>query len=374
MSPLTRKAYRSRLNMVKRIVRHIIWASVICFGLGLIFGFWFHGRKKMELAQRAPLRVLCAEGWIPDSVLKEFSAKHGISVMQWTYSNPSEFLRQMANADGKIDVVCTSSLLLRSLVGSHWLKKMNYAGLKNSQFISVDFMHLPYDPESEYSVPMFWKLYGLFGKGESQVASWKQTIQSKKVSLWGDELNVLNLLDRNGIRIEETLQDSEAKTKDNEVKKFIGSVAQFHPPTAAAISAEAVTSKVDWIQIPLSHVARLLGDTSPYRFWLPTDGGTVDVGLLAIGERSEKPELALELINHLISTEQALDLHKRLGTSVVHTSLNHLDSIAPLQKAEALRRYPLTRYVFPDLKVDAIPRFQKLFGDKVGQASSVTDH
>lgn len=285
--------------------------------------------------------------------------------MQWTYSNPNEFLRQMANADGKIDVICTSSLLIRSLVGSRWIKKLDYAGLKNAQFISVDFLHLPYDPASEYSVPVFWKLYGLFGKGEGQQASWKQTIQSKKVSLWGDELNVLNLLARNGIKIEERLQDSETKTLETEIKKFIESAVQIYPPTASAISAEAVTAKVDWIQIPLSHVARLIGETSPYRFWLPTDGGTVDVGLFAVGERSERPELSMELINHLLSTEQALDLHKRLGTSVVHTSLNHLDSIAPLQKAEALRRYPLTRYVFPDVKVDAIPRFQKLFGDKV---------
>jgi spermidine/putrescine transport system substrate-binding protein len=356
--------------VVKRIIRHILWASAACFALGLTWGFWSHGKKKLELSQRAPLRVLCAENWIPDSVLKEFSAKHNVSVMQWTYSNPNEFLRQMANSDGKIDVLCTSSLLVRSLVSSRWLKKMEYAKLKNAQYISVDFLHLPYDPESEYSVPVSWKLYGLFGKGEGQSASWKQTIQSKKVSLWGDELNVLNLLARNGIKIEERLQDSETKTLESEIKKFIESVANIYPPSGAAISAEAVTSKVDWIQIPLSHVSRLIGESSPYRFWLPTDGGTVDVGLLAVGERSERPEMAMELINHLISTEQALDLHKRLGTSVVHTSLNHLESIAPLQKAEALRRYPLTRYVFPDVKVDAIPRFQKLFGEKVSPSRS----
>jgi hypothetical protein len=47
-----------------------------------------------------------------------------------------------------------------------------------------------------------------------------------------------------------------------------------------------------------------------------------------------------------------------------------LDSIAPLQKAEALRRYPLTRYVFPDVKVDAIPRFQKLFGEKIARSET----
>lgn len=354
---------------MKRIIKHILWASLGCFCLGLAFGFWSHTHKQKLFAQTPPLRVLCAENWIPDTVLRDFSKEHNISVVQFTYSNPSEFLRQMANADGKIDVICTSSLLLKSLINSRWVKKLDFATLENAKYISVDFMHLPYDPDSNYSVPVFWNLYGMFGKGENPATTMKQTIQSKKVSLWGDELNVLNLLSRSGVKIEERLQDTEVKNLETDIRKFIQSVAQIYPPSGAAISAEAITSKVDWIQIPLSHVARLIGEASPYRFWLPSDGGTVEVGLLAVGEKSDRSEVAMDLINHLISTDQALEMHKRMGASVVHTSLNHLDSIAPLQKAEALRRFPLTRYVFPDLSVDAIPRFQKLFSERSASSS-----
>ncbi len=343
--------------------KHIIAASLVCFATGIAFGFWSHKKQQQAMSKNPPLRVLCAENWLPDAVLREFSAKNKVPIQQFTYANPSEFLRQMANADGKIDLICTSSLLLKSLIASQWIKKHDYASLENSKYISVDFLHLPYDPESEYSIPVYWNLYGFFGKGEGQAASWKQTIQSKKVSLWGDDLNVLNILSRNGVRIEERLQDSESKSLDTDLRKFMQSIAQIYEPTNSAIAAESITSKVDWIQIPLSHVARLVGETSPYRFWLPTDGDTVEVGLYAIGAKSERSDMALKLINHLISSDQALDLHKRLGASVVHSSLHHLDSIAPLQKADALRRFPLTRYAFPDLNVDAIPRFQKFFAE-----------
>lgn len=339
----------------------IIWASLSCFAAGLAWGFWSQKQQTRTLSQNPPLRVLCAENWLPDSVLKEFSAKHGVSIQQFTYADPSEFLRQMANADGKIDLICTSSLLLKSLIASQWIKKFDYGSLENSKYISVDFLHLPYDPDSQYSVPIYWNLYGFFGKGEGPATSWKQTVQSKKVSLWGDDLNVLNLLSQSGVRIEERLQDSESKSLESDLRKFMQSITQIYEPTSSAIAAESITSKVDWIQIPLSHVARLVGEASPYKFWLPTDGGTIEVGLYAIGAKSEHSEMALKLINHLITSEEALDLHKRLGGGVVHMSLNHLDSIAPLQKAEALRRFPLTRYTFPDLSVDAIPRFQKFF-------------
>lgn len=345
------------------MIKPIMWASLGCFAAGLAWGFWSHKRQQRSISQNPPLRVLCAENWLPDAVLKEFSAKHKVSIQQFTYADPSEFLRQMANADGKIDLVCTSSLLLKSLVASQWIKKFDYGSLENSKYISVDFLHLPYDPDSQYSVPIYWNLYGFFGKGEGQSASWKQTLQSKKVSLWGDDLNVLNMLSQSGVRIEERLQDSESKSLESDLRKFMQSIAQIYEPTSNAIAAESITSKVDWIQIPLSHVARLVGETSPYKFWLPTDGGTIEVGLYAVGAKSEHPETALKLINHLIASEEALDLHKRLGGGVVHMSLNHLDSIAPLQKAEALRRFPLTRYTFPDLSVDAIPRFQKFFAE-----------
>jgi spermidine/putrescine transport system substrate-binding protein len=348
---------------VRTFVKPLLWLAFAFFLLGSAWGFWSDGQRKLALAQSPPVRVLCADNWIPDSVLKEYSARRNVSIQQWTYSNPSEFLRQMANADGKVDVICTSSLLLRSLINSRWVKKMPFGDLENAKYISVDFLHLPYDPASEYSLPAFWNLYGFFGKGEAQTASAKQTLQSKKVTLWGDELNVLNLLARSGVKIEERLQDSETKSLETEVRKFLHGAAGIYHPTAAAISGEAVTRGVDWILLPLSQVSRLIGDSSPYRFWLPSDGGTVDVGLFAIGERSEHAEIAMDLINFLTSSEQALEMHKRMGAGVVHTSLNHLESIAPLQKAEALRRFPLTRYIFPEVNVEAIPRFQKFFNE-----------
>ncbi len=353
---------------LNRISKILIWSSVVFFAAGGVWGFWTHKKHLFSRGEAGPLRVLCAENWLSDEVLQAFAKKRGISIQQWTYSNPNEFIRQMANADGNIDVICTSSLLLKGLVQSRWIKKLPYTSLENAKNIAVDFMHLPYDPESEYSVPIYWNLYGFFGKGNAKAqSSWKQVLQSHKVALFGDELNVLHLLSRNGIKIEERLQDSETKSLENEIRKFIRSLVQIEKPSTTAISAEAITAKAEWIQLPLSQVSRLLGEPSPYQFWLPSDGGMVEVGLFAVGEHSERVPLALELINHLISTDQALEMHKRLGAGVVHTSLNHLNSIAPLQKAEALRRFPLTKYEFPEVSMDAIPRFQKFFNETKSQ-------
>lgn len=348
---------------MKKLKKPILLISSLCFVAGVAWSLWSEHKQRLQMSRATPLRVLCHETWLTEARLKEFSHIHQIPIQHWTYSNPSEFLRQMANADGKIDVVCTSSMLLRSLVQSRWVKKENYFNLSNARHLSVDFLHLPYDPQAEYSVPLFWNLYGIFGKRDLSSASWKQTLSSNKLSFWGDELNILHLLSRLGVRIEERIQDKENRLMEREVRQFFNSTAQVLQPGTKTISAEALMARSDLSQLPVAQVARLLGEKSPYSFSLPTDGGMVDVGLLAIGEKAGRPELARQLIDHLISTEHAHEVHQRLGAGVVHSTLNHMASIAPLQRSDALRSFPLTRFSFPDVSLDAVPRFQKIFNE-----------
>jgi spermidine/putrescine transport system substrate-binding protein len=320
------------------------------FVSGIAWGMWSAKKQRRALAEAAPLRV----------------REHNVPVQLYTYSRPSEFLRQMANSDGRIDVICTSSLLLKSLVQSHWIQKTDYSQLSNLQLISVDFLHLPFDPNSEYSVPLFWNLYGFFGKSAaapSSAATWKQTWQTKRVTLWGEELNILFAMSRSGVKVQEDLLEEGNKSLENDIHQFAARAAHILQPNPAPIVAEALVANTDWIMLPLGRVARLLGANSPYRFWLPEDGAAVEAGLLAIGSKADQPALAKELINELISTEHALEAHRRLGGGVVHSTLNSMSSIAPLQRAEALRSFPLNRFSFPDLSIEALPRFQKIYDE-----------
>lgn len=338
--------------------------AVAFFVIGLGFGVWSQKHNRQLLAEATPLRVLCEENWISEAVLQKFSRENHVPVQFYTYSRPSELLQQMANSDGKIDVVCTSSMLLKSLVASHWIQKTDFESVENIHLVSVDFRHMPFDPNGEYAVPLFWNVYGFFGKQQTQeTKTWKKTWDSKRVTLWGEELNVLHVMNRVGINVEEGLEKENAKGIETEVHQFAHKASEILPPDFAVGSAEAMMSKADWILLPLAKVARLVGENSPYRFWLPEDGGSVDVGLLAIGSKSEQPELAKKLIGQLISTEHSLEVQRRLGSGVVNTALNSLGSIAPLQKPEALRAFPLNRFEFPDVNVESLPRFQKIFDE-----------
>ncbi len=351
--------------------KYLLFLGTVFFCLGIAWGIWTDRKNARQLARAAPLRILCAEKWLSDNVLQKFSLDHHVRIQQWTYATPSEFVRQMANSEGKVDVICTSSLLVKSLERSHWLKKMNFQSLSNLKLLAVDFARLPYDPEFDYSVPLFWNLYGFFGKHEAPSSStWKQTLHDHKVSLWGDELNVLQILGRFGVKMEEHLEEEEGKAQkafQEELKHFTQSLAHVLKPGSAAATAEVLVAGADWVELPVARVAQWLGSGSLYHFWLPDDGATLDVGVLGVGENATQPELAMSLINELLTTEAALETHQHVGGGVVHASLSNLNTILPFEKPQALRQFPLNRLQFPDLSVEVLPHFQKIYDETLAR-------
>jgi spermidine/putrescine-binding protein len=363
LTPIYRYAFAMRRYLVLVLI-----LGAAFFGVGIGWGVWMKDKQAQQLAHSVPLRVLCAEKWLSNESLEKFSHRHNVRIQQWTYASPAEFLRQMANADGNVDVICASSFLVKSLVKSGWLKKMNFQDLPNAKLLGVDFSHLPFDREGEYTVPVYWNLFGFFGKGEPRTATWKQISQDKKMALWGEELNVLEFTGRLGLDVEKRLSEEEdskaGKALDEELKRFVKSSVHFIKP-AKDVDPASLLDHYEWVEMPLGRVAGLLAKDQSYGFWLPQDGAPVEMGVFAVGEKAAQPELAMKLINQLISSEEALGLHRRLNTGVVQSSLNSEDSVAPLERSDALRQFPLNRLQFPELNLEALPRFQKIYDQMV---------
>lgn len=323
-----------------------------------------HAQKRREqMANAAPLRVLCAENWLSPAVMDKFAHEHQVPIQYFTYNRPSEFLRQMANADGKVDVICSSSFLLRSLVRSHWLKKANYLELENAKSLATDFVHLPYDSAPQYGLPLFWTLYGFFGEDSEIETPFKQTLQTKKVAIWGDELNVLSLLSHSGVKMNERLDEDQPKGLEDDIKGFIRAISSLIDPAKPPADAAALMGKADWAIMPLARVAAWLD--KDHHFVLPEDGGAMELGIISVGDKSAQPELALALINELIHPDHGLEIHKRLQTGVVHRTFDNVDSISVWERPQALRRFPLNRLRFPDVETETLPRFEKIYDENL---------
>ncbi len=147
---------------------------------------------------------------------------------------------------------------------------------------------------------------------------------------------MLFAMTRSGVKVDEGLLTEENKSLEADIRQFAARAAQILKPGTQPIVAEALVAQSDWILLPLGRVARLLGTNSPYKFWLPDDGGAVEVGLLTIGAKSENAPLAKQLINEFISTDHALEVHRRLGPEwfTPHSIASH-----PLRPYSARKHY-----------------------------------
>lgn len=341
-------------------------AAFAVFILGaLIFGAlaWFNHAGRNVKPPR-PLRVLCAEGWLSETQLNQFSKRASRRIDLYTYAKPTEFLRQMANSDGKIDVICTSSWLLPSLLRNHWVRRMNYLDMPKTKSLSVDFLHLPYDPDVNYSVPLFWNLYVWLGESQSSEPSLKSALKSQKLAIWGEELNVLQLFLHSGLRTEERLGDEDSKSLGADFRAFLKSTGQIWNPDLHAETAGEMLDGASWIQLPLARAQAYL--TPKYHFKLPTDGGAMELGLLAVGAKSEEPRLAQELINDLLEVSDLKALSQRLQVATtLKSELVAKKDLNEWLRPEALRLFPLDRLRFPDVKMEILPRFEPTFEHEV---------
>jgi spermidine/putrescine-binding protein len=346
---------------VKRVKSLIAIGLVGGFAVGVGWGVWRNHAPEHASDPSVPLRVLCQENWLSQDVLDRFSQEHQVHIQLFTYARPGEFLRQIANSDGKIDVICTSSWLVRGLIRSHWLKKVDYMGIGNVRAISVDFLHLPFDPQTEYAVPLFWNLYGFWTKTSTLDASLKETVSDKNAAIWGDELALLALASRWGLHFEERSERDDLKTLREGVRHWLGQTGPILSPKTTAGEIDSLAQKHAWMQVPLSLVAAK--PSADMHFLLPIDGGSMEVGLLAIGSKAVQPDLAMQLINDLESSQHAMDVHKRLGAGVVHKTLDNVDTIPAVLRPQGLRSFPLTRLYFPDLSVEYLPTFERIYSE-----------
>src|SRR5262249_8831601 len=158
------------------------------------------------------------------------------------------------------------------------------------------------DSTGEYTVPLDWNLFGFFGKGDApEGMGWKQVWGSKKIALWGEALNILYILSRLGLNIEQRLEEEPdrhtGKTGDDEVRKLSQSDVRFLKPTTQEMTDDAAVEGLEWIEQPVARVARLLTSKPEIHFWLPEDGAIMELGVFAVGDKASQPDLALELVD-----------------------------------------------------------------------------
>ncbi|MBX9706135.1 MAG: spermidine/putrescine ABC transporter substrate-binding protein [Gammaproteobacteria bacterium] len=132
--------------------------------------------------------------YIPNSVIKEFEQKTGITVNYNEFtSNDEMYAKLRANPNIGYDVVFPSSYFTARMAHDKMLQPLDLKQIPNLKYVDPTFLNPSYDPQNRYSVPFFWgaTIIGINKKyiDPNSITSWRDLWQPRfkdQVLLLGD--------------------------------------------------------------------------------------------------------------------------------------------------------------------------------------------
>ena len=93
---------------------------------------------------------------MPQQLLDDFTAQHGIKVNYDTYSSNEEMLAKLQAGASGYDVVIPSDYMVVVMVKLGLLEPLDMAAIPNFSNIDPQYLNQYYDPGNKYTVPYMW--------------------------------------------------------------------------------------------------------------------------------------------------------------------------------------------------------------------------
>lgn len=162
----------------KPLKKYHLALFMIAFVSGIIWGKYFYygeQEKISEIFKKEELRLLVHSNFLPDDILESFHLEYNTQIIIETYSSTEDFYAALAR--DTYDLISADTSIQRDLIISNKLSKLQQNLLTNKQNISPDFLSSPLDKQSEYSIPVYWKIIPLTAKGDNANRTPSSTFQ-----------------------------------------------------------------------------------------------------------------------------------------------------------------------------------------------------
>ena len=272
------------------------------------------------LAASKELYVYNWSEYMPDSVLEDFTAETGITVIMSTYDSNEALYAKIKMVDAKgYDLIVPSTDYVARMRKEGLLKPLDKSMLSNLGNLDPKLMNKPFDPDNAYSVPYMW--------GSTAIAVNTKDPDAASVTsfgdLWKPELKGKLLLpnDMRGVlamglkRLGHSLNESDpAKVGQacDLLMPLMASVRVFDSdsPKQAMLNNE-VQAAVLWNGE--AYIAA--GENPDIRYVYPKEGYSLWVDNLCIPVNAANVENAHVFIDYLLRPEVAAFICQEMGYS-----------------------------------------------------------
>ncbi len=263
-------------------------------------------------AKSASSKVMNLYGWsdyVPDQLLKDFTAATGIKVNYDTYSSNEEMLAKLQAGASGYDLVIPSDYTVAIMIKQNMLDPLDMSKIPNFSNLDPRFIGRDYDPKNQYSIPYQWGTTALaYDKTKVPFAP------TKWADLWDPRFQGhLDVLDDEREMIGMTLQMlgydknstdpnqlSQAETK---LIALLPNILKFNSdnPENELISGEA------WAGVVYNGNASLAYQQDPNIVYIcPTEGCGIWFDTMAIPKGAPHKDAALAFLNFMLEPKESI--------------------------------------------------------------------
>lgn len=292
------------LKMLVRLSFIIIWAS-------FLIGFILLSHVSKYLVPQRSLSVYMWADKIDESVLQRFEQETGIKVYVNYYESNEELVTKFEiGKDLNCDLILPSEYIIEPLAQAGFLKKIDKTRCNFIDRIYPEFMGKSFDPNNEYSFPIYWDMVGLgytksyFNDGLPS-NSWslifdKNLVPCKQMSMVDDSREAIFLavryLDWDYKKLDEN-QLEQIKALFIEQKSWIGAYTDFQ-------QGYFLTSKTYPLVVSQREIiVREMLFHDDLAFTIPDEGSLLILSNVVICASSTKDDMIYEFLNYIYKHE-----------------------------------------------------------------------
>ena len=94
-------------------------------------------------------------------VNEDFEKLTGIKVNYTLFASNEELYTKLKSGGASYDLIVPSDYMIGKMIGEGMLQKLDFNNIPNYKYIDEKYKNTNFDPDNEYSVPMYWGVVGI---------------------------------------------------------------------------------------------------------------------------------------------------------------------------------------------------------------------
>jgi spermidine/putrescine-binding protein len=272
------------------------------------------------LVVNRPLKSLCVYTWqdkIDEQVFIDFAQKTGIKIYVNYYDSCEELFAKLDIAqEPDADVIIVPALILTDLIRAQLIQKLDHDRLDFIHRIYPELLHIMYDPENEYTMPLLWD-FSVLGYSKSyfpqglQDPTWgmifdKDQVPCPKISMLDDAREAMCLAMR---YVNISLHEKPSQEDYEKIVQLFKNQKPWVGVYTDYLQGYFLTAKTYPLVVSQrENVIKEMIDNPDIAFALPKEGSLLFIDNVALSAhcKPEREQWAYDLINYLFSKEIAL--------------------------------------------------------------------